>query len=501
MEALLERKSQSRGWAAVGVIALLGLLLATAFAPSAQARVEGFQELAPSPVELTAVAADPNSSLIYAQEDGGTKFFVYDPRTNVWAELAPSPLDSGNNGGAAYLGGKIYVVYTGNATELAVYDIASNTWTTIDNPLASGTGNIASGGGKLYLAVEDEFISLDPATGIATPLAEPPKFPLAEGTEGFEKWGGLQVVDGKIYGHQGNGNTGFGVYDIASNSWLELPYAPKVPDAEGGEPEGPLLGSAFNPLTNTYITYGPYSGKSLFRYDIEANAWSNSPLPFVVDDGGMAYITLPGFEGIYMVQGEEGPAFARYTERNSTDLSPTVTAKVAKGGKFTYTVLVKNNGPERAGGVVLTNSLPAKTTLLSATASQGACAGTSVLSCNLGLLRSGASATLTIQVKAKFKKVTSTATVTSQAVDSNAANDSATLVTKQCVVPKLKKRSVKRAKKALRKANCKPGKVKHRFNGKVKEDKVIRGGKKRGKLLPAGSKVKLIVSDGPKGAN
>ncbi|HXQ89001.1 MAG TPA: PASTA domain-containing protein [Solirubrobacterales bacterium] len=449
-------------------------------------------------MELTAVAADPATGLIYAQEDGGTKYFVYDPHSNIWSERAPSPLNSGNNGGAAFLGGKIYVVYTGNATNLAVYDIATNSWTTIDNPLANGTGNITAAGGKLYLAEELEFFSLDPATGIATPLAEPPKFPLAEGTEGFEKWGGLQVVDGKIYGHQGNGYTGFGVYDIASNSWLELPYAPKVPDAEGGEPEGPLLGSAYNPLTNAYITYGPYSGKSLFRFDIEAGSWSNSPLPFVVDDGGMAYISIPGIEGIYMVQGEEGPAFARYNERNSTDLAPSMSAKVAKGGKITYTIQVKNNGPERAGGVVLSNQLPAKTTLISATTSQGACTGTAVLSCSLGVLRSGASASLTVQLKAKFKKVTSTGTVSSQAVDTNAGNDSTSLLTKQCVVPKLKKRSVKGAKKALRKANCKPGKVKHRFNGKVKEGKVIRGGKSRGKLLPAGSKVKVIVSDGPK---
>lgn len=500
MEVLFERKARSKRVAAIGAIALLGLLLATSFAPgAAQARVESFQDLAPSSVELTAVAADPGTGLIYAQEDGGTKFFVYNPGTNAWTELAPSPLDSGNNGGATFLGGKIYTVYTGNATSLGVYDIGANSWTTTDNPLASGTGDITAAGGKLYLAQGLEFFSLDPVSGIATPLAEPPKFPESEGDEGFESWGGLQVADGKIYGHQGNGYTGFGVYDIAANSWRELPYAPKVLDDEGDDLEGPLLGSAYNPLTNAYITYGPYGGKSLFRFDIEAGSWSNSPLPFVVDDGGMAYVSLPGIEGIYMVQGEEGTAFARYNERNQTDLSPSMSSKVVKGGKVTYSILVKNNGPERAGGVVLSNSLPAKTTLLSTTASQGVCTGTSVLSCNLGVLRSGASASLTVVVKAKFKKIRSSAAVSSQAVDSNAGNDSTTLVTKQCVVPKLKKRGLKGAKKALRKANCKPGKVVHRHSGKPK-GKVVRGGKSRGKVLPAGSKVKLVVSSGPKQA-
>lgn len=500
MEASLEGNSQGRvAVAATTAMALLGLLLATVFAPSAQARVEAFQGLAPSSVPLTAFAADPGTGLMYAQEDGGTSFFRYDPRTNAWSELAPAPLDSGNNGGATYLGGKIYIAYTGNATELAVYDIAANSWTTIGNPLNEGTADITSTGGKLYLAVELEFFAYDPATGSTTPLAAPPKFtPAGEGCdEGFEKWGGLQVDGGKIYGHEGNGCSGFAVYDIATNSWTELPLAPEVVAEGATEPEGPVAGSAIDPLTNTYLTYGPYGGKTLFRYDIEAGTWSTGTLPFEVDDGGMAYVALPGLEGVYMIQGEEGIEFTRYTERNVTDLAPSISARVAKGGKINYSIQVKNNGPERAGGVVLSDPLPAGTTLISAVTSQGACATTPALACNLGALRSGASASLTIQIKASAKKVRNTATVSSQAIDSNAGNNSASVVATQCVVPKLRNRRLKGAKKALRKANCKPGKVVRRDSKKVK-GKVIRSGKSRGKLLPPGSKVKLVVSRGAK---
>lgn len=493
METSLEWNRRRRT-TLVAITVTLGLLLAAAFAPSAQARVEGFQSLAPSPVELTAVAADPGTGLIYAQENGGTSYFVYDPRTNVWSERAPSPLSSGNNGGAAFLGGKIYVSYTSNDTELAVYDIASNTWITIPNPLGEGTGTIGSGGGRLYLAMEFKFVAFDPATGIVTPLAAPPKFADPDCEDGFEEWGGLQVVEGKIYGHQGNGCNGFGVYDIASNSWLELPLAPVIDE------EGPLLGSAFNPLTNTYITYGPYEGQTLYRFDIEAGGWSLAGLPFVVDDGGMAYIALPGLEGIYMIQGEEGTAFARYTERNVTDLSPSMSARVKNGGKITYSIQVKNNGPERAGGVVLSDLLPKRAKLISAVASQGACARTPTLTCNLGVLRSGTSARLTIKLKARLRRVKNTVTVSSLAIDSNPGNDSAKVVSKQCVVPKVKNRGLKGARKALRRANCKPGKVSLRYSGKVKAGKVIRGGKSRGKALRAGSKVKLVVSLGPKGA-
>jgi uncharacterized repeat protein (TIGR01451 family) len=484
---------------AITAVVLLGLLLAAAFVPNAQARVESFQGLAPSSVPLTAFTADPGTGLMYAQEDGGTSFFRYDPRTNAWTELAPAPIDSGNNGGAAFLGGKIYVAYTGNATELAVYDIASDTWSTIDNPLAEGTGNIVAGNGKLYLVVNTEFLAYDPATEIATPLADAPEFIPADCDEGFEKWGGLQVVGGKIYGHQGDGCTGFAVYDVAGNSWQELPLAPETLAEGETEPEGPVLGSAYDPLTNTYISYGPYGGKTLYRFDIDAGSWSTGTLPFAIDDGGMAYVALPGLEGVYMIQGEEGTEFTRYTERNQTDLSPSMSAVVGKGGQITYSIHVANNGPERAGGVVLSNPLPAGTTPISTVTSQGACAATTVITCNLGLLRKGAGADLTIRLKAPLRRVTNTATVSSQAVDTNAGNDSVSVVSKQCVVPKIRTRRLKGAKKALRKANCKPGKISHRYSSKAK-GKVIRGSKSRGKVLPAGTKVKLVVSSGPKPA-
>jgi hypothetical protein len=54
---------------------------------------------------------------------------------------------------------------------------------------------------------------------------------------------------------------------------------------------------------------------------------------------------------VYMVQGEEGTEFTRYTERNQTDLSPSMSSAVAKGGLITYSIQVKSDGPERARGV------------------------------------------------------------------------------------------------------------------------------------------------------
>lgn len=392
MEASARERSRGRAAAAaITALAVLGLLLATALTPSAQA-APVFESRASSSAALTAVTTDPGTGLIYAQENQGTNFFVYDPRTNVWNELEEAPIDSGNNGGAAYLNGKIYIAYTNNEDELAVYDIASNSWGTIENPLEAGTGNIAAGNGVLYMVVGLDFIEYDPVTENTTPLAEPPEFEICG--PGFERWGGLQVVGDEIYGHQGNGCTGFAVYDIVLDEWFELPYPTEV------EQEGPVLGSAFDPVTNTYLTYGPYEGTTLYKYDIGNESWSTATLPFEVEDGGMAYVALPGYEGVYMIQGEGGTGFTRYGEPRPVTPPP---------APVTPAVTVQN-----------------------------------------------------------------------------------------CVVPKLQGRRVKGAKKALRAALCKPGKVTRRYSKKVKKGRVIRTSRRAGKVLPVGTEVKLTVSKGPK---
>lgn len=66
-----------------------------------------------------------------------------------------------------------------------------------------------------------------------------------------------------------------------------------------------------------------------------------------------------------------------------------------------------------------------------------------------------------------------------------------------CRVPALKGKKLKAAKKAIRRGNCKVGKVKRRHSKQVPKGKVISQGPKAGKLTGAGAKVKLVVSSGP----
>jgi uncharacterized repeat protein (TIGR01451 family) len=72
------------------------------------------------------------------------------------------------------------------------------------------------------------------------------------------------------------------------------------------------------------------------------------------------------------------------------------------GQNFNYNVSVTNTGVGSASGTVLTDVLPSLVTLTSATPSQGSCAfvsATRTLTCSLGTLSTGASATVQITVK------------------------------------------------------------------------------------------------------
>jgi len=65
-----------------------------------------------------------------------------------------------------------------------------------------------------------------------------------------------------------------------------------------------------------------------------------------------------------------------------------------------------------------------------------------------------------------------------------------------CLVPKLKGKLLKAARRALKTHNCSLGRVKHFFSSKVKKGRVISQRPKWGKRLKHGSKVNLVVSKG-----
>jgi uncharacterized repeat protein (TIGR01451 family) len=103
---------------------------------------------------------------------------------------------------------------------------------------------------------------------------------------------------------------------------------------------------------------------------------------------------------------------------------------IVLGNQLKYTIVVTNNGPDTAHNVKMSDALPFQVQFSSVATTQGTCTGGQVVSCNLGTLAKGASATITI-----FVKTTTTGVVTNTAVtagdesESNTANNTATTTT------------------------------------------------------------------------
>jgi uncharacterized repeat protein (TIGR01451 family) len=124
----------------------------------------------------------------------------------------------------------------------------------------------------------------------------------------------------------------------------------------------------------------------------------------------------------------------------TADLSITKTGMpnpVVAGQKETYTITVTNNGPLTATGVVAHDAWSAASGIKggiafkSATTTQGSCTQSgSGISCNLGSLANGVSATITLVLQPRSKGTLSdTATVSGNEYDPNTANNSSTVLT------------------------------------------------------------------------
>jgi uncharacterized repeat protein (TIGR01451 family) len=87
---------------------------------------------------------------------------------------------------------------------------------------------------------------------------------------------------------------------------------------------------------------------------------------------------------------------------NSVDLAVTLVDSddpVGLSSNLTYSITVANHGPADATGVLLTDTLPASVSYISAVASQGTCSNSAgVVTCRLNTISNGAIATVTLTV-------------------------------------------------------------------------------------------------------
>lgn len=117
----------------------------------------------------------------------------------------------------------------------------------------------------------------------------------------------------------------------------------------------------------------------------------------------------------------------------AADVSITKTAAPpapVAGDNISYTITVTNSGPDSATNVTVTDPVPAGTTLVSSSSTQGTCSGTTSVTCSVGTLASGGTATITIVVATSTAgPVVNIATVTATEADPDAADNSGQVTT------------------------------------------------------------------------
>ena len=94
------------------------------------------------------------------------------------------------------------------------------------------------------------------------------------------------------------------------------------------------------------------------------------------------------------------------------------------GGRLTYTLTVRNLGPDTATNVRVADALPAATNFVSVATSQGTCTGGRIVRCSLGTMLNGGRATITIVVRpTEPGALLNTATVVGEQTEPNTANN------------------------------------------------------------------------------
>src|SRR5918999_1292608 len=141
--------------------------------------------------------------------------------------------------------------------------------------------------------------------------------------------------------------------------------------------------------------------------------------------------------GFAFVSGANDFALARYQSQGTADLALTKAdppGRAPTGRNMTYTLTVTNNGPDAASGVTVTDQLPPSVTFVSATPSQGSCSESGgIVTCSLGTLGNGATATVNIVVKPTTAgTITNTASVTAFDQDPNQGNNADSENTSVC---------------------------------------------------------------------
>jgi uncharacterized repeat protein (TIGR01451 family) len=172
-------------------------------------------------------------------------------------------------------------------------------------------------------------------------------------------------------------------------------------------------------------------------------AAANATLTIVVHSSSSFGGTISNTGTVASTTTDPNPANNTSTTSGSqtvADVAITKTSATAPSGTTgAYTVTVTNNGPSTASTVTMTDTVPANATFASISQTSGptftcttpAAGATGTITCSIGTLTAGQSATFTLVFNGtnQVAQITNTATVTSTTLDPNPANNTATAST------------------------------------------------------------------------
>ncbi len=233
---------------------------------------------------------------VYGGSDSGANYlndlWRWNPATETWTQLANMPTGKQNIQGA-YWNGKIYVPggYTGtHITENAIYNVATNTWTT------------------------------------GAPLPNP-------------QTGANVAFNGKIYNFGGNPGPldTVTIYNIASNTWTTGASMP-VAISYGRAAVAGNFAYYAGGITSTTVV------NTLYRYNFAANSWATmSPLQTARTSEEL--MTSPGGDKLYAVMGGDASFFTGVPLEQSVEIYD-----IASDG-WSYGVPVVTKAAAPAGGL------------------------------------------------------------------------------------------------------------------------------------------------------
>lgn len=174
------------------------------------------------------------------------------------------------------------------------------------------------------------------------------------------------------------------------------------------------------------------AGTTLFEMGVAKVNADGTPAGTGLSAGGTAAAMVLGSQGQVYVTGGQTARLDFGPPPSTVDLALTLTDApdpVKVGGTLVYTATVTNGG-NTAAPASYTQALPRIVTWLGATPSQGSCSGGRTVSCNLGQVAAGGTATVSVMVQTRSRgTLKASASVSTTAVDVNPANNSATTTT------------------------------------------------------------------------